>query len=334
MATIGERIKTLRIASNLNQEEFGKQFGLVKSTVSLYENGKSTPDDETKKKICEKYNVSMDWLYGLTVDSLLGTERSEENFDHTIAIMKFGEILRSLRLERNITQKDLAKRLSISPSTVGMYEQNRRFPDADILVKLSSIFDVSVDYLLGIERSEKQEGIRMNLRKLREKAGLSQAELGNLVGLKQTTISQYESGAREPNLDLTQKIADVLDVSLDELVRPLPLQVESNEKEDLGQTIANLRKQNNLTQAELGAKLGVIKQTISSWENGVSSPSNETLANIASIFDVSVDYLLGLEDARSKKLQVEESKKEDLQKIITDLCQITQNLKAWIEKNL
>lgn len=61
----------------------------------------------------------------------------------------------------------------------------------------------------------------------------------------------------------------------------------------LGNRIKELRKQNNLTQAELGAKLGVIKQTISSWENGVSSPSNETLANIATIFGVSTDYLLG-----------------------------------------
>lgn len=61
----------------------------------------------------------------------------------------------------------------------------------------------------------------------------------------------------------------------------------------LGTRIKELRKQNNLTQAELGAKLGVIKQTISSWENGISSPSNDTLANLASIFGVTTDYLLG-----------------------------------------
>lgn len=61
----------------------------------------------------------------------------------------------------------------------------------------------------------------------------------------------------------------------------------------LGNRIKELRKQNNLTQAELGNKLGVIKQTISSWENGVSSPSNETLTSIATIFGVTTDYLLG-----------------------------------------
>lgn len=61
----------------------------------------------------------------------------------------------------------------------------------------------------------------------------------------------------------------------------------------IGTRIKQLRKENGLTQSELGSKLGVIKQTISSWENGISNPSNESVAAIASIFNVSTDYLLG-----------------------------------------
>lgn len=60
----------------------------------------------------------------------------------------------------------------------------------------------------------------------------------------------------------------------------------------IGTRIKQLRKENGLTQSELGSKLGVIKQTISSWENGISNPSNESVAIIASIFNVSTDYLL------------------------------------------
>jgi len=51
MSTIGDRIKQLRTEKNLTQEEFGKIFGIVKSTVSMYESNKSTPDDELKKKL-------------------------------------------------------------------------------------------------------------------------------------------------------------------------------------------------------------------------------------------------------------------------------------------
>lgn len=46
------------------------------------------------------------------------------------------------------SQAGLAKRLHISPSAVGMYEQGRREPPCDILIALAETFDVSVDYLL------------------------------------------------------------------------------------------------------------------------------------------------------------------------------------------
>lgn len=60
-----------------------------------------------------------------------------------------------------------------------------------------------------------------------------------------------------------------------------------------GNRIRLLRKQAGLTQEELGKKMGVIKQTVSSWENNISEPNSEILLSLASVFDVSVDYLLG-----------------------------------------
>ncbi|MCI1478089.1 MAG: helix-turn-helix domain-containing protein [Clostridium beijerinckii] len=63
---LGNRIKTLRLEANLTQEEFGKPYSLKKSTVSQYESGSSRPDDELKKRIALDYNVSLDWLMGLS----------------------------------------------------------------------------------------------------------------------------------------------------------------------------------------------------------------------------------------------------------------------------
>lgn len=56
----------------------------------------------------------------------------------------------------------------------------------------------------------------MTLKEFREQKGLSQTELANLVGLKQTTISQYENGSRRPNLLIAKKTADALGMSLDD----------------------------------------------------------------------------------------------------------------------
>lgn len=61
----------------------------------------------------------------------------------------FGENLRKLRSDARMTQKKLAIELEISPSAVGMYEHGRRKPDYDILIKVSRLFSVSIDSLLG-----------------------------------------------------------------------------------------------------------------------------------------------------------------------------------------
>lgn len=66
----------------------------------------------------------------------------------------------------------------------------------------------------------------------------------------------------------------------------------------IGEKIREQRKENGLTQTELGKRLGVVKQTISNWENEISQPSNDALTEMASLFDVSIDYLLGLTDER------------------------------------
>lgn len=61
-----------------------------------------------------------------------------------------GNIIKKLREEKGMLQKDLAKKLDISSSTVGMYEQGRREPDIETLKKLTEIFNVTMEYLLGL----------------------------------------------------------------------------------------------------------------------------------------------------------------------------------------
>lgn len=60
-----------------------------------------------------------------------------------------------------------------------------------------------------------------------------------------------------------------------------------------GLRIKQLRKEAGLTQTELGRKLGVVKQTISSWENNISEPNGDTLIQLSNILNTSPQYLLG-----------------------------------------
>ena len=57
--------------------------------------------------------------------------------------------IKELRKNSGMTQSELAKKLGISPSAVGMYEQGRREPDSEMLLRLCEVFSVSTDTLLG-----------------------------------------------------------------------------------------------------------------------------------------------------------------------------------------
>ena len=60
-----------------------------------------------------------------------------------------------------------------------------------------------------------------------------------------------------------------------------------------GEKIKELRKKNNLSQAELADKIGVTQKTICNYENGTRFPKGQKIINgFADILDVSIDYLL------------------------------------------
>ena len=70
-----------------------------------------------------------------------------------------GTRIAALRRQAGISQKELARRLNVSTSAIGMYEQGRREPGADRLVEMAALFGVSTDYLLtGVPAEARDEG--------------------------------------------------------------------------------------------------------------------------------------------------------------------------------
>lgn len=60
-----------------------------------------------------------------------------------------GNRIKQLREEKGLKQEELAKVLSVAPSTIGMYERDEREPNDSITLKIAEYFGVSTDYLLG-----------------------------------------------------------------------------------------------------------------------------------------------------------------------------------------
>lgn len=61
----------------------------------------------------------------------------------------FGERLKELRKRIGLTQTELGKKIGVSSSAIGMYEQGKREPDNHTLLKLCDLFGVTTDYLIN-----------------------------------------------------------------------------------------------------------------------------------------------------------------------------------------
>ena len=74
----------------------------------------------------------------------------------------FAKRLIDLREKNNIYQRDLANKLNVEQATISQWEHGKRVPDSEILIKLSKLFDVSIDYLLGNDKkiSNKEQELK------------------------------------------------------------------------------------------------------------------------------------------------------------------------------
>lgn len=67
-------------------------------------------------------------------------------------MVDFGTRLRKLRVNKGLTQAQLAERLGLTKSVISAYERDVRLPTYDTLISITRIFNVTSDYLLGIEK--------------------------------------------------------------------------------------------------------------------------------------------------------------------------------------
>ena len=88
--------------------------------------------------------------------------------------------------------------------------------------------------------------------------------------------------------------------------------------------IKYLREKNNLTQSELARKLNVTRSSVNAWEMGVSVPSTALIVDVAKLFHVSSDYLLGIMESSTLDISLL-SDKETM--IVYELVQYFKSLK-------
>lgn len=76
--------------------------------------------------------------------------------------MEFSNRIRSLRFEKNLTQKYVSQKLGVSEVSVSCWENGTKAPSMKAIIALASLFGVSTDYLLGISGEPEKELILLN----------------------------------------------------------------------------------------------------------------------------------------------------------------------------
>lgn len=166
------RIKELRQSKNIPQKQLAIDLHVSQPTVSDWESGRKTPSAHSTQKLADYFGVTVDYLLGRSDDpymfpvppelSLRGiTDKDEINRRiNAIASLYRADIknepipvavnnIRTARLNAGYSQKQVALELGVSAPTVSEWESGKKNPISNNLQKMSDMFGVSVDYLLG-----------------------------------------------------------------------------------------------------------------------------------------------------------------------------------------
>lgn len=131
------------------------------------------------------------------------------------------------------------------------------------------------------------------IRDVRKKARMTMKELGQIVGVSESTISLYETGKREPDNRTLVLIATALGVTTDFL---LGLKEEPASYQRGAFRLKSLRAEKGFTQQDIADILNVSTAAVGRYERGEREMSYSQLITVADYLDSSIDYLLGRVD--------------------------------------
>ncbi len=209
-----------------------RELGVPKSAISQYLSGKSqTMDADRLQKIATYLGVNEPWLAGYDVPMELVEDGVVQNAD---SIDTFVNRFQMAFRRSGLTQAQLAIDTGITKASISRYLQGEFKPKTEAVIKLASALNVSVEYLMGLDgaerleepvledvvkqKSESRKVLSANLRGLMGRAGKSQKEVSEAIGVSCPTFSDWYNGKKYPRIEKIEALAKYFDVSVSELV--------------------------------------------------------------------------------------------------------------------
>ena len=139
---IENNLKYCRENLEMTQEEIGYVLGVTKGTVANWENGNDSIPLRQIIKICNQYNISVDFLLGLTRDNKQYCKIPK------LDKVKIGIKIKQLREKLIYTQTQFANECCIAQSTLSLYESGNRLINTLTLQVICKKFNISANEIL------------------------------------------------------------------------------------------------------------------------------------------------------------------------------------------
>ena len=219
------RIATERKRLDLTQEELAEKLNISQKSISKYETGARKPSFETLTEMAKLFNVSTDYLLGIS-DSRTGN--SGLFADTPFPRRTIGSAIRLWIGKTGFGDDEIAEMLGISEELLKSYYSGESMP-LETLVKLSEICEVSTDCLLGLREKTrpKQDGaypfrfdpeISRRLKDQMQRMGESYSQIAAAIGLEEEEMFDFLEYGFVPHISVFAQIVEHFLVSSDFLL--------------------------------------------------------------------------------------------------------------------
>ena len=137
-----ERLLDIREDAEINQEQMAEILKTSQSNYSRWESGKEFINLKKLNMLCNYFNVNMDYAIGIS-------RKIIPNGKHELNPKTIGNNIRIIRRKNNLTQKDLAKILNTSQSTISAYESGKTIILTSFAIEIVKKYNESLDWLCG-----------------------------------------------------------------------------------------------------------------------------------------------------------------------------------------
>lgn len=224
--SFGKRLKQLRTDKEITQLQLSEILGTAKSNISKYEAGTIEPNISILCKLGQYFNVSTDYLLGITnTESTYGPPLERKGANEEVG----GNLAYWIR-KTGLSYAEVAEKVGVSESLLEDYCSGCMEPPLEVLEGLAKLCSVSTDCLLGFREKSRPAGPDGNMpfkfdpeisRRLKSQAqqmGKTYGAIANQLGIEESEVFNFFEYGFVPHISIFAKIVEHYLVSSDYLL--------------------------------------------------------------------------------------------------------------------